>query len=439
MARSLMTERMLLLVRTRLQVIRRNVRLLRSKGATGNGVNPLMGRCAFIMVVLVPLAACGNRPARSPVSVSDSAGVVIVESTAPRWGSSGGWAVDPAVLLDLATSGSGGWHEFHRVRDATRLADGSIAVADGGSNEIRVFSAAGEFSISIGREGAGPGEFRALSSVDRFGDDSLLAFDPGLQRLTVASIDGTSLRVLRPHPADLRLASVLPLTDSSFVVVTRERGSDASDGSVRRGSLSLLRLSASSGVPIDTITSMPGNESVAYSSGGFVAAIAPLFPKASHIGVVRGDVVIGTADSLEYRVLSEDGRLRRIVRVPGFELDVSAAEVEEGRAARLAGASGMPEMFRDGLERLPRPATRPAYSSLKVDTEACLWLAQYKLPSQVDEPTTWEVFSESGEWLGKVHTPSRFTVYEIGADYVLGLWRDELDVEHVQLLGLDRH
>jgi len=192
-------------------------------------------------------------------------------------------------------------------------------------------------------------------------------------------------------------------------------------------------------MPIDTITSMPGNESVAYSSGGFLAVIAPLFPKASHIGVVRGRVVVGTADSLEYRVLSEDGRLRRIVRVPGFELDVSAAEVEEGRAARLAAASGMPEMFRDGLERLPRPATRPAYSSLKVDTEACVWLAQYKLPSQVDEPTTWEVFSESGEWLGEVHTPSRFTVYEVGRDYVLGLRRDDLDVEHVQLLRLDRH
>lgn len=34
--------------------------------------------------------------------------------------------------------------------------------------------------------------------------------------------------------------------------------------------------------------------------------------------------------------------------------------------------------------------------------------------------------------------PDRFTVFEIGRDYLLGVRRDDLDVEHVQLLRLDR-
>ena len=433
MAKSVNAERLMLLV------IRRNVSLLRSSCGTSNAVTRRMTRCALLMIACGPLWACGNRPLGSSVSVSDSAGIAIIESTMPRWAGSAGWIVDPDPFLDLATSGSGPSHEFYMVRDATRLANGSIAVADGGSNQIRVFSTTGEFSVSIGRGGEGPGEFRSLSSVDRLGDDSLVAFDPRLQRLTVASVDGSSVRVLAPLAARVRLASVLALTDSSFVAVTFVERSEASDGRTHRGSLAVLRLSASSGMPIDTITSMPGNETVAYSSGGFLAVIAPLFPKASHIGVVRGGVVVGTADSLEYRVLSQDGRLQRVVRVPGYALDVSAAEVEKTRAARLAEASDMPEMFRDGIERLPRPATRPAYSSLKVDAEGCVWLAQYKLRSQVDEPTTWEVLSESGEWLGAVQTPTRFTVYEVGHDYVLGRWLDELDVEHVRLLRLHRH
>jgi hypothetical protein len=53
-------------------------------------------------------------------------------------------------------------------------------------------------------------------------------------------------------------------------------------------------------------------------------------------------------------------------------------------------------------------------------------------------PSRWEVFGADGEWLGAVFTPERFAVMEIGADYVLGVFRDEMDVEHMQLLRLIR-
>ena len=58
--------------------------------------------------------------------------------------------------------------------------------------------------------------------------------------------------------------------------------------------------------------------------------------------------------------------------------------------------------------------------------------------TELEESTDWEVFSPAGEWLGSVRTPARFTVFEIGEDYVLGSWRDNMDVEHVQVLRLKR-
>jgi hypothetical protein len=48
----------------------------------------------------------------------------------------------------------------------------------------------------------------------------------------------------------------------------------------------------------------------------------------------------------------------------------------------------------------------------------------------------WSVFDSSGKWLGPVQTPGNFLVFEIGADYVLGVWRDEFDVEHVRQYAL---
>ena len=43
-----------------------------------------------------------------------------------------------------------------------------------------------------------------------------------------------------------------------------------------------------------------------------------------------------------------------------------------------------------------------------------------------------------GAWLGGVEIPADFTVMEIGMDFVLGVYRDELDVEHPRVFGLHR-
>jgi hypothetical protein len=38
--------------------------------------------------------------------------------------------------------------------------------------------------------------------------------------------------------------------------------------------------------------------------------------------------------------------------------------------------------------------------------------------------------------LGQVETPTRGRLLQIGSDFVLGVWRDELDVEQVRLYRL---
>jgi hypothetical protein len=48
----------------------------------------------------------------------------------------------------------------------------------------------------------------------------------------------------------------------------------------------------------------------------------------------------------------------------------------------------------------------------------------------------WDVLDASGRWLGAVNTPPRFTMYDIGTNYVLGRQYDSLNVERVQLYEL---
>jgi hypothetical protein len=56
----------------------------------------------------------------------------------------------------------------------------------------------------------------------------------------------------------------------------------------------------------------------------------------------------------------------------------------------------------------------------------------------LDAPSVWEIFEASGRFLGSLELPPRFEPFEIGGDYVLGVLKDELDIEHLQLLALTK-
>ena len=53
----------------------------------------------------------------------------------------------------------------------------------------------------------------------------------------------------------------------------------------------------------------------------------------------------------------------------------------------------------------------------------------------------WGLFDVDGRWLGSLSLPPRFRLTDVEEDRILGVWRDELDVERVreyQLVGTAR-
>ena len=48
----------------------------------------------------------------------------------------------------------------------------------------------------------------------------------------------------------------------------------------------------------------------------------------------------------------------------------------------------------------------------------------------------WSVFDTEGVLQGTLSVPTGVTLIDIGDDYVLGMWRNDLDVEHVRLYEL---
>ena len=57
-------------------------------------------------------------------------------------------------------------------------------------------------------------------------------------------------------------------------------------------------------------------------------------------------------------------------------------------------------------------------------------------PPAGDTGQRWTIFNDTGEMLGNPSLPERFVISEVGDDYVLGVWEDELEIEHVRMYEL---
>jgi hypothetical protein len=383
-------------------------------------------RCAGLALWAV---AC--RESASTARVIDSSGVRIVESMTPRWRGGVAWHVDTVPMLDLAGAGEGEVYEFGRVSGAVRWADGSLAVANGETAEVRAYSHTGAWRWTAGKRGEGPGEFNRLSGLAAYRGDSLVAFDFWLGRATLLSAAGQVGRTFTVSRPGTRVRRLVALSDTTFLAMVIGADESAARVGRVRYPAALVR-TGREGTILDTLWTLPSEESYLAEMGD----IRPLFAHNAHIASRGGGLIAGSGDSLDYRVYSPRGDLASIVRRPGVDLTVTRAEADQERASYLTPDS--PSWLRALVASLPVPATRPAFDQLVVDAEGAVWLRPYVSPGAAPGPVDWEVFDPLGIWLGTVALPSRLRVFEIGAAYVLGVYRDGEGVDRVQVRTLHR-
>ena len=366
----------------------------------------------------------------------DSGGVEIVEAQRPLWGDSSLWRIDPEPLVDLTTSGSGENHEFGQVTGMARFADGSVVVADGLEQHIRLYSPQGGLVATAGREGEGPGEFSggieemlvaagdSVWVIDWDGRVSLFGPDLVLDRTFSTSGLGAVPQAIHDL-ADgfMAVELVLPFTTSDEA------------GTVRTPRI-LWRLNTE-GTALDSIGSTVGNEQyLAATSDGDLQSTTPLFPKRTQITTNDGALFVGTAESMEAEEWTAEGQLARILRIPDYPLALSAAVLQAERDSLLSRRSS--PLSREVAERTPASGTRPAYGSMIVDPTGAVWLRHYAGRSERSYPQRWLVLAADGTWLGTVVAPDRFRIVDIETDVVLGVWYDELNVSQPQVLRLER-
>ncbi len=160
-----------------------------------------------------------------------------------------------------------------------------------------------------------------------------------------------------------------------------------------------------------------------------------MFGRSTEYGIHGNRFYVASNDSYEVRVHGRDGMLQSIVRKQHEHPDVTDADIAAWKERQLDGTpEGMRQAMTDVVESTPIRETMPAYRNILLDRAGNLWVEEYRRPS--DTVPRWTVFSTEGEMLGTLSVPERFVIRDAGDDYVLGTWRDELEIERVQMYEL---
>lgn len=353
---------------------------------------------------------------------------VINSGTPPEWQLTQVVSIGPKSLTEQETP-----DEFGGVSAAVLGPDGTVFVADGVNDEIRVFGLDGAHIRTFGRDGEGPGEFGSIYSIAWIGD-RLLTLDPWLGRIGEFSAEGewlgqrTTAGSITGPPTFIRFFPVGPNEAFRFAFGS-DRGWVGLDNRGDTGD-TVAWASAPEDLPGLTETIIcewdggtgyyphtvgakfvqhPASGGVVYSAWGYFYRIA--------VTEAGGDTL---------RVIERDLPTEPIT---DEDWTAGSAEFDESRKRF---------QFSDA-DCNPRSYTRPERSSfieeIFVAPDGKLWVEVIRNAGNL-----WEFFDPEGRLLGSVpavpHKERTVPVFQ--ADHLVTIRQDDLDLDHVEVWRLER-
>lgn len=398
------------------------------------------------------LSACGGDQGTATKewagTVTDSAGIQVVANPATQlWGEGDAWTLDEVLTIGAAEGAPE--YQFGQISGVGIASDGRILVSDMQGQHVKVFAPDGTWERTIGEPGNGPGQFGAQAGPVLVGrGDTIFVPDIVNQRVNLFTPDGEALGSL---PIDMQAGIPIrwELTDDGTIVTQLRKlftapgqTPDTLDAIVTRGY---------DGVILDTIVSVPSGKTFAMNAAG-----QPEFhffsPEPIWALTPGGGILLGTNDEYRFVFYGLDGTARRVVRMPSEP----AVVTDEDRSLfvssleTLWGEAGVPPQ---GIQQLKSGISFedrfPAFAQALSGPSGTLWVQRIRPLSQMSSEekegynplqnigsARWDVFDSDGHYLGIVEMPFHYQPLGFHEDTIVGVWRDDLDVQYVKLLRI---
>lgn len=388
----------------------------------------------FILILaLAAGAACASAEGvalgKPVVDTLPGGAVRVTNATPSAWrDSSSGWR----IVEELRITGEPGTEsEIINPQSLALDAEGRIWVVDQKPARIKVFGRDGRLVRLVGREGAGPGEFRVgfIAPAGGF----MVVHDPRVARTNVFDTAGGFIRswpsqccYWTPIRVDRAGQIYIPgvfqreeqpegtpyiryrLDGTAADTLFAPRAADPVVWTVRAGAGS-NRMMFSTSVPFT-----PTMQSAVDPDGGFVA---------------------GHTSSYELAVMRSAADTARLFGRAWTPEPVSDAERQDTVEARIAQHRG-PQVPEEALRAVFKvgdvPGTRPAFNSVSADQAGYYWVGL--------GGSRYDVFGPGGAWLGEVRLPVTAPPWQIyfGLDRIAAFLEDEGGTPTVVVLRVDR-
>jgi hypothetical protein len=373
------------------------------------------------LAALLLAAACGR-------GSDDSAG-----AEGAAWKKGQEWRLVPEAQIGGASAE--GAAAFGSVVGLAVDALDRVWVADGQSQELRVFDARGNHVRTVGKKGAGPEEFGQIAGIDWGVDGNLWVMDGSNSRFAVYDTTG---RLVTTHPRRNNMTMIPWPGGIDAEGRIYDVGASFAGGEGER----IVRMGPDL-QPRDTFDVPPFQGEyfeVTNTSGGrggrqgrSIMRINVPFSGSQEWRVdPQGNVWV--ARTAQYRLERHgwDGAAPLVVERPTQPVKVAA----EDRAQVL-------ERYKDFTDRGGKidesriPATYPAIQSFFFSEDGHLWV----IPVLGPDRTVVDVFDPSGTFLGRMTLPGRIVpspAPAIRGSRFVGLVRDEDDVETVWVMRMEK-
>jgi hypothetical protein len=307
----------------------------------------------------------------------------------------------------------------------------------------------------MGRQGEGPGEFRFIQDIVPLAGSGILAWDPALDRVTAFTADGRLDFTCTPTWALQRQAGVGfvgAFADGSFVLEERRLRpqSETTPSGMRSDTIPYL-LFDRSGKLVRTMGQLVRRPRYYDSETGYQRFLFAPDVVARLIGT---ELLVGETDSIMVERFDSSGTARGTIRLPHSPRPVTELDIEAGwreREAQIAIAQqqmlmqmaatwGEEAAAAAARERVEEAVAReretvqaaeflPAYKSIMAGSGGTIWLEEYTHPSE--DGTRWFLMSDAFEPVGWIELLANETLLAAGADKLVVLRKDELDIESV--------
>ena len=382
-----------------------------------------MRRLLLSALFLTAHALAAQSKLAKPVIDTVNHHIVRVMSGGPTaWADTSGWRL---VYERTVQPPDGSTGMLERPRQILLLPDGSLIAAQRNPAVIKLYDPQGKFVRNIGREGAGPGEFRAPQLV--LFRDTLVIHDANLGRAALWTADG---KFVRQFLTNVHYdGPPVSMDDKGRLRVQTPRASAGMFGS-QWTYFDLTGKRVDSIVPPEVAKVKNWEAKV---PGGFSQSSVPFSPFNFYAFLRDGSIVYGGTDRYLMFVTRTGHDTVRMFGRTGLDVIAIPAAV---RDSQFRSATQDPNIRAVAAES-DIPRTYALWGGFSVDGNGNTWVVPGGPPWAAAK--WFDVFDPSGRFLGAVPAPfAAFSFASWASNRVAVLDNDENGLPRVRIFRVDR-